>query len=378
MKALACVGMGKMEVDVLNGFRTAGLMIDEVSAEGVTKLKLEEEEYLFVFSANFSPEVSRVCQEARIPYFCYIMELPQRQIYHPAMKNPCNFVFCFDCAVSQELERIIPQRSFHLPLGAGEISHPECGGDEKKAEVSFVGSLCEHSWGNEVYEQIEDVSGYVQGYLESLLKSQVRIYGYNLLKEALDNKVFQEIKKKLSQEVLSWASEEREKDLFANVILADKATQMGRIQILQAVSGQFDTHIYTEDNDSKQRLAAHVHNQVLTPAECVQVYQNSKINLCLPHRSIVSGIPQEVFSIMAAGGFVLMNFQPEIPENFVIGEHLDVFMNEEEMLEKIAYYLEHEEERIQIAKAGQQAVKELHTYFSRAVTMFNTVFSDET
>lgn len=377
MKVLACVGMGQAEANVLNGFRTAGFMIDEVSVEEVTKLKLGEEEYLFVFSANFSPEVSTVCQDALIPYFCYIMELPQKEIYHPAMKNPCNFVFSFDRAVSQELERIVPQRSFHLPLGAGEISHCTCGRDEEQSEVSFVGTLCEHSWGNKVYEKIETASEYVQGYLESLLKSQIRIYGYNLLKEALDNNVFQEIKKKLPQEVLSRTSEERERDFFANVILSDKATQMGRIQILQAVSDQFDTHIYTEDNVSKQSLTAHVHNQVLTSAECVQIYQNSKINLCLPHRSIVSGIPQEVFSIMAAGGFVLMSFQPEIPENFVVGEHLEMFMNEEEMLEKIAYYLEHEDERIQIAKAGQQVVKELHTYFSRSVMMFNTVFSDE-
>lgn len=362
MKVLACVGMGQAEADVLNGFRTAGLMIDEVSVEGVTKSKLEEEEYLFVFSADFSPEVSGVCQEALIPYFCYIMELPQKEMYHPAMNNPCNFVFCFDRAVSQELERTVPQRSFHLPLGAGEISHSVCGGDEEQSEVSFVGSLCEHSWGTGVYEKIEDVPEYAQGYLESLLKSQIRIYGYNLLKEALDNKVFEEIKKQLPGEVLNLTSEEREKDFFANVILADKATQMGRKQILEKVSEKFDTYVCTGE---------------LAPAERVQIYQNSRINLCLPHRSIVSGIPQEVFSIMAAGGFVLMQFQPEIPENFVIGEHLEVFMNEEEMLEKIAYYLEHEEERMQIAKAGQQAVSEYHTYFSRAVTMFNTVFSDE-
>ena len=32
------------------------------------------------------------------------------------------------------------------------------------------------------------------------------------------------------------------------------------------------------------------------------------------------------------------------------------------MLEKIAYYLEHEEERIQIAKNGQEKVKNYHTY----------------
>lgn len=362
MKALACVGMGEAEADVLNGFRAAGLTVDEVSVEKLTKSKLAEGEYLFVFSANFSPEVSTACQEVLVPYFCYIMELPWKEIYHPAMKNPCNFVFCFDRAIAQELERIVPQRSFHLPLGAEEISASVSEGDEKKIDVSFVGSLCEHSWGNTVYEKIESISDFAKGYLETLLKSQVRIYGYNLLKEALENKLFEEIKKQLSGEILSQISDEREKEFFANVILADQVTRMGRMQILETVSEQFDARIYTEELKLEER---------------VRIYQNSKINLCLPHRSIVSGIPQEVFSIMAAGGFVLMSFQPEIAENFVIGEHLEMFMDEEEMLDKIAYYLEHKDKRVQIAKAGQHAVRELHTYFSRAVTMFNTVFSDK-
>ena len=66
----------------------------------------------------------------------------------------------------------------------------------------------------------------------------------------------------------------------------------------------------------------------------------------------------------------------DIPDYFVIGEQLETFTSENELLEKIQYYLEHEEERARIALAGQQAVREYHSYKQRAVTIFNTVFSD--
>ena len=48
---------------------------------------------------------------------------------------------------------------------------------------------------------------------------------------------------------------------------------------------------------------------------------------------------------MSAGGFVLTNFQIEIPEYFEIGKEIETFSSQEELLDKITYYLEHEEER---------------------------------
>ena len=51
----------------------------------------------------------------------------------------------------------------------------------------------------------------------------------------------------------------------------------------------------------------------------------------------------------------------EIPEYLEIGKDLDCFENAAELKEKVAYYLEHEEERIEIAKHGYETVKSKHT-----------------
>lgn len=68
---------------------------------------------------------------------------------------------------------------------------------------------------------------------------------------------------------------------------------------------------------------------------------------------------------MACGGFLLTNYQDEIAEYFVNGEELVIYSDLDDMCEKIKYYLEHDEERERIAKAGQAKVRELFSYDNR-------------
>lgn len=375
MKALACIGMGKSEAAIVDGFRMAGLEMEETAVADLTEKKIKESDYLFVFSANYSPAVSAVCQKALVPYLSYVIEMPAKELYDETVKNPCNYIFCFDVAMCTELEQRIPGRCFHLPLGAAEVDVSECK-EEEPVDVSFVGSLCQEHGGD---DWIEGLSDFTRGYLESLWKTQVRIYGYGLLKAAMKQEVFDELEKQLSPELWSGVEAGFESHVLADVVLAGKVTEMERKQLLKAVSEQFETHLYmTEDDGTVSELpAVHVHREAVPSGKKKDIYRNSRINLCFAHRSIVSGVPQEVYEIMAAGGFVLTNFQQEITENFIVGEHLDTFASESELLEKIAYYLEHEEERVRMAEAGHQAVREYHSYVSRVVAMFNTVFSEE-
>ena len=92
------------------------------------------------------------------------------------------------------------------------------------------------------------------------------------------------------------------------------------------------------------------------------VFTGSRINLNITLRSIHSGIPLRVLDIMACGGFVLTNWQPEIEEYFADGEEIVMFRSLEECMSKIDYYLTHEEERKQIARNGQKKVREAFSY----------------
>lgn len=75
------------------------------------------------------------------------------------------------------------------------------------------------------------------------------------------------------------------------------------------------------------------------------IFHNSKINLNMTSKSIRSGLPLRIFDILACGGFVLTNFQTELPEFFRPQEDLVYYENLDDLAGKADYYLHHETQR---------------------------------
>ena len=125
----------------------------------------------------------------------------------------------------------------------------------------------------------------------------------------------------------------------------------------------FSFKLYT-GSDTKSIPALDACNQGIVDyhTQMPLVFAASRINLNISLRSIHSGIPLRVLDIMACGGFVLSNWQPELEEYFIEGEEIALFDDKEECAEKIAYYLSHEEKRKEIAAAGKRKVQELFSY----------------
>ena len=103
------------------------------------------------------------------------------------------------------------------------------------------------------------------------------------------------------------------------------------------------------------------------------VFKDSKINLNISLRSIQAGIPLRGFDILGAGGFLLTNYQSDFLNFFVPGEDFDYFESKNDLLDKIDYYLAHEEERAQIAENGFKKVAAYHTYRHRAEEMLSSL-----
>jgi hypothetical protein len=78
-----------------------------------------------------------------------------------------------------------------------------------------------------------------------------------------------------------------------------------------------------------------------------------------------TGLNIRHFEITAYGGFMLTYATSELSSCFEIGRECDVFRNEEELLEKIGYYIAHPAERRQIAAAGQRRTLAEHLYSHR-------------
>ncbi len=77
------------------------------------------------------------------------------------------------------------------------------------------------------------------------------------------------------------------------------------------------------------------------------------------------------FDIMGSGGFLLSNFQADFLDAFTPGEDFVYYESEEDLLQKIDYYLDHEDERAAIAKNGHDKVAAAHTFRHRVREMLN-------
>ncbi len=100
-----------------------------------------------------------------------------------------------------------------------------------------------------------------------------------------------------------------------------------------------------------------------------KIYSSAKIVLNLNKRF---GLNMRVFEGMCSGSMVLSkDFDGR--EDLFSREQLVVFSSEDDMFEKISYYLRNDEERERIARSGMIEVLEKHTYKNRVEKMFKSL-----
>lgn len=110
--------------------------------------------------------------------------------------------------------------------------------------------------------------------------------------------------------------------------------------------------LYTEFN---------LHYEKVFLDDMANLFSKSKIVF---NNAIKKDLNMRVFEVMSTGSFLLTDKAVGLEEMFVDGEDLGIY-EDYNILEKVKYYLENEEERERIAKRGQQLVLKAHTYEHR-------------
>ncbi len=112
----------------------------------------------------------------------------------------------------------------------------------------------------------------------------------------------------------------------------------------------------------------------LSPAEMIEVYARSKINLCINNNITgVENIKGRNFEVPGCGGFLLSGPARNLEEYFEIGKEVVFYKDPDDLVEKVRYYLEHEDEREAIAQAGYERVLRDHTYEKRFQEIFSII-----
>ncbi|WP_083611947.1 glycosyltransferase [Paenibacillus sp. P32E] len=124
----------------------------------------------------------------------------------------------------------------------------------------------------------------------------------------------------------------------------------------------------------------------MTPQETAVTYSGSKIVINL-HRShideavnnntlsITAASPNpRTFEIAASGTLQLSDARDDMGSFYKVGEEIDTFSSPQEMMEKIRFYLTHEEERCAMAlRAFERTLKD-HTYTKRLNQLLTVIY----
>ena len=328
-----------------------------------------------VFSSNYFPLVSSVCNTFEIPYISWVYDCPHLSLFSATVINPCNHIFVFDRDTVNYFKSAGITTIEYMPLAAAvrrldSMEVTPAIKDKLGCDVSFVGAM--YNEAHNLFDRLWGLSDYAQGYLNGIMRSQLKISGYNFIEELLNDNVMAELRS-LQPYVPEPDGAEPDSYVYSRFFIDRKLTQTERADLLGAVSEHFDTYLYTHNRTPE---LPYINN--IGPIDPVTtmpyVFKCSKINLNITLRSIHTGIPLRAMDIMGAGGFLLTNYQSDMDEFFTAGQDYVWYDGKDDLLSKCEYFLTHEKDSTEIAHNGHAAISSAHTYEIRLQQMLESVF----
>ena len=379
------------QADVKSAFEYFGHSVDmyeekPLSSDSITGIKEHDyvmladvfREYDVIFSLNYFPHVSDICEQTGRKYVAWTVDSPLISLYHQSVFNSCNNIFIFDKFFYYELKQLGVKNIYYLPLAVNTDrlnsqlnSQTREEKDRFSADISFVGSM----YHKNSYDDIKDkLPPYLRGYFDAAMLAQLNIYGDNIIDDLLTVDILNEL-----SEIIDFRQGDRAfsdiRLVFESTFLGFKLANIERVSTLNRLSKTLRGHntaLYTDTIDSKLE-GVDYRGAVAYMTHMPLVFNNSRINLNMTIRNIRTGIPLRVWDILGAGGFLLTNFQVELPDYFENGKDIVYYEDINDCCRKAEYYLAHEDERRQIALNGYNIVKQNHSYTQRIATILDIV-----
>ena len=213
----------------------------------------------------------------------------------------------------------------------------------------------------EIHERTIDVSfvggnyGLRSRYLNYLLQKGVNAHAYGPGWQWGARTPFRSVAKRYLYGIQSLFSRHVKDQARASAKLADH-------DIRHLVSKRFPSNVHAPVSDS----------------ELISLYGKSKVSLGFldvydshdPSSGVLRHLHLREFEAPMCGAFYCTGYSEELAEMFEPGKEVLTYHDEGELLDKIKYYLEHEEEGEKIRIAGHQRALKDHTYQRRFEYLF--------
>lgn len=312
----------------------------------------------FIFCVNqwgfdIEGKLTELLTHYEVPFVCWYVDNPL-----PLLSRKNNnaseygLYLLWDDYYIDQMEKLGFPNVEHLPYAVDStIFYPPPQSISKKYPVSFVGN----SLSNILQARLKEISN------ESYL---MEVY----------NKLTQNNPPSLSgnKETIDFIKKEIEERKFPNKIISSlevainsKWTQDRRVRALLAIE-EFKPHIFG-DKEWKKLLppSFYFHSEVNYHKELPEIYRITEINLNISNVQLRNSVNQRVFDVCACGSFLLTDRSLAVQQFLVSGESIETFESCNELRKKVGYFLNHPEEREDIARKGGKAILEKHTYMHR-------------
>lgn len=357
---------------------------DDKTLAGMLDEKLSAGEFDTLFSINFCPVLADAALKYHVHYISWVYDSPICLLRTETLKYPCNDIYFFDRADSESMLADGVTGAHHLMLAADPYKFSD-EGIAKTKELRKAGKLrgnvyddmpdswyeCDVAFLGQLYKSkfaylCAPLDEYCRGYLEGIVRAQQALPGGYIIDDMLDDKILDRINEQIRKVEVNGSSVSKRQVAYA---IGTEVTGRERLTTLALLQSRCRVNLYSRDTDDRLGQVAFkgtVDYDTVMP----EIFKNCKINLNMSLCMIRTGIPLRVLDILACGGFLITDYQEEIAENFVSGRDLVIYEDYVDLVEKVKYYLAHDDERRQIAQNGYNRVKEMFTFDDRVKVMF--------
>lgn len=340
---------------------------------------LRDNQLDFVLTHSYIGAVARQTKKYGVKYAIYAMDSPSYETWWAdAFEHTHCYYFYFDKKEYRMAKELGCINAYYLPLAAeihraGNLVITEEEIHNLGCDISFVGGLYSQ---NPYDECVQDFSESFRNQVSGMMEECAFLWdGCSRTEPFLTSEMIGDIKKRFS-EIFKELERYKMPDAYyiKQWFFNRKLTNIERTLLIELLAERYYFHLYTRDEEI---VPPNVKRFPETDIEgAYKVFYASKINLNITLRSIESGVPLRIFDIMSVGGFVLSNWQEEMTELFEEDKEIVLFKTPEEMLDKIDYYLAHEEERIRIGINGYQKVKNCYSYEHQLNKLITVLFPE--
>ncbi len=327
---------------------------------------LKEDAYDAVFSFNFIPVIADVCYELDVPYIVWNYDAGWEFNRTDALFYPTNHIFHFDKKACEVYKQMGYSNIVHMPLATNckrldAMPVTDMIRQQYTSKITFLGSLYEQFAKNtpDFFSTLHpDDSSDILQYIEQ----ESMNYCHHSLWDHFTPSVVMQISSRSSMT----------QPLDPLTLITASASMIAgrqRSVLLNQIAKQFPLTLYSNSDamlvpDADYRWRAMYYSQM------PYIFRYATINLNLTIPSIQTGMPLRILDILGAGGFLLTNEQEELSDYFKTGTDLETFHNLEELMEKVNFFLNHQEAAARIAQNGHEIVKNDFSFKKQLHKMF--------